>query len=288
MSSSKLKSYYNLTKPGIVYGNLLTAIAGFLFASHWHINLRLFISMNVGLGLIIGSSCVLNNVLDKNIDRKMERTKKRATATGDIPTKSALIYASTLGLIGVVILGTLTNILTLMVALFGIAVYVIFYGLAKRRTVYGTLVGSLAGAVPPLVGYTSYTNYIDLAGILLVFILICWQLTHFYGIALYRKKDYQNAKLPVWPVVKGDWNTQVQAIASIVLFTLFAIGLFLIGACGFTYLAIVLLLGIGWLWYALFTAGKLRAEAWGKKIFISSMTVMLILCVALALGPVLP
>jgi protoheme IX farnesyltransferase len=288
MTFDKVKSYYNLAKPGIIYGNLITATAGFLFASRWHSPFHLYISMLLGLALIIGSGCVINNVIDKSIDAKMDRTKKRATVTGQISDQSALIYAAALGLIGSIILILFTNSLTFFVALTGFIIYVVVYGVAKRKTVYGTLIGALAGAVPPLVGYTAFTNYIDLAGELIVLILICWQVSHFYGIALYRKKDYKAAGLPVWPVVKGDWSAQLQAIAFIALFSVFSVALFVFGYCGYTYLITVLVLGLGWLWYSVLNAGKLSASIWGRKIFLSSLIVMLVISLALAFGPVLP
>ncbi|MEI9913841.1 MAG: heme o synthase [Candidatus Saccharibacteria bacterium] len=288
ISSNQIKTYYNLAKPGIIYGNLLTAAAGYLFASHWQNHYINLVAMLIGLGLIIGSSCVLNNVIDKGLDIKMERTKKRATVTGKISDKSALIYATILAVLGIVILGIFTNRLAVFTSLFGMLIYIVFYGYAKRKTVYGTLVGSLAGAVPPLVGYTAYTNFIDLAGIMLLFVLICWQLAHFYGIALYRKKEYKAAGLPVWPIVKGDWSAQVQAIGSIALFSLFAISLFLFGYCGFIYIATVLVLGIGWLWYTVIHAGKLSAAVWGRKVFLSSLVVILVFSLAISFGPILP
>jgi heme o synthase len=286
--SEILKKYYNLAKPGIIYGNLLTAAAGFFFASHWHNSYGLFIAMLAGTALIIGSGCVVNNVIDRDIDKKMERTKKRATVTGQIPLKSALIYALVIGILGCLILAIFINTLSLIVALFGFVIYVIFYGYAKRKTVYGTLVGSLAGAVPPLIGYVAFTNYIDQAGILLVFILICWQLTHFYAISLYRKKDYAAAGIPVWSVVKGDWSTELQAVGFIALFTVFSLSMFFFGYTGFVYLIVTFLLGIIWLWYSVLNVGKLNPSAWGRNVFISSLYVILIISVALAVGPILP
>jgi protoheme IX farnesyltransferase len=287
ISSKTIKSYYNLAKPGIIYGNLLTAAAGFLFASHWHSSYSLFVSMLAGTALIIGSGCVFNNVIDRDIDKKMERTKKRATVTGQIPLNDALIYGAVLGVIGCLILGIFVNVLALVVAIAGFVIYVVIYGAAKRKSVYGTMVGSLAGAIPPLIGYTAVTKNIDQAGLILVFILICWQLTHFYAISLYRKKDYVAAGIPVWPIIKGDWSAQLQAIGFIGLFTIFSVSLFFLGYTGYIYLAASFVLGIGWLWYSVVIAGKLTASAWGRKVFVSSLIVILAISVLLAVGPVM-
>jgi protoheme IX farnesyltransferase len=283
-----IKSYYRLTKPGIIYGNLLTAAAGYFFASHWHNNYSALIGLLVGLGLIIGASCVANNVIDRDIDLKMERTKNRSTVTGDISKKTALRYAAILGILGAITLIVFTNFLTFLVGLFGVVVYLGFYSYAKRKSVWGTLVGGLAGAVPPIAGYAAYTNYLDQGAVILLFVLICWQLAHFYGIALYRKQEYKAAGIPVWPVIKGDWNAQFQALGAIGLFTIFSITLFFFGYTGFVYLAVMLVTGIAWFWYAVFLAGKLKAPVWGRKVFLSSLIVMIILCLSLAFGPILP
>ena len=288
ISNKAIKSYYNLTKPGIIYGNLLTATAGFFFASHFHNSFGLFLAMLIGTALIIASGCVVNNVIDQDIDKKMERTKKRATATGQIVTKHALIYAAVLGIIGALVLIVFVNFLSLWVAALGYFLYVVIYGLAKRKTVYSTAIGSLSGAIPPLIGYTAITNSIDQAGVILVFILICWQLAHFYGISLYRKKEYAAAGIPVWPIVKGDWSAQLQALAFIGLFGIFSLSLFFLGYCGFIYLAATFVLSVGWLWYSLVQAGKLSAYDWGRQIFRSSLIVILAISVLLALGPILP
>lgn len=282
-----IKNYYHLTKPGIIYGNLISVVAGFLFASHWH-NLILLIFTLIGAALVIGCGCVINNVIDKNIDKKMKRTQKRATVTGEISIKPAIIYGVVLGITGTVILGLVVNVLSMIVALFGLFVYVVIYGIAKRKTVYGTLVGAFAGAVPPLIGYTAFSNSIDLAGILIFFILISWQLTHFYAISLYRKEDYQKAALPVWSVVKGDWSTQLQAIGFIAVFTVFSISLYFFGYTGYIYLIATFLLSIVWLWYSVLTIKKLTPKAWGKKTFTSSLFILLAISILLAIGPILP
>ncbi|HEY1645312.1 MAG TPA: heme o synthase [Candidatus Saccharimonadales bacterium] len=287
-SHKEIKSYYALAKPGIIYGNLPTAIAGYLFASHWHNNYGVLIAMILGLALIIGCGCVVNNVIDKDIDSKMERTKKRAVVTGEINTKSALKYALVLGVLGVLVLGIFTNALTLGVALFGLIVYVAVYGLAKRKTVYSTLVGALAGAVPPLVGYVAFTDTVDQGGVIIVFILICWQMTHFYGISLYRKKEYMAAKLPLWSIVKGDWSAQLQAMGFIAVFAVLNVSLFVLGYVGFIYLVVMMVVSLGWLWYCVVNVGKLSPSAWGRQVFLKSLMVILIFSVMLALGPVLP
>jgi protoheme IX farnesyltransferase len=282
------KEYYQLAKPGIIYGNLLTAVAGFLFASHFHNDWTLLIYTCIGLGLIIGSGCVINNVIDKELDISMERTKKRAIVTGKISVRTALVYGILLGLIGALVLLIFTNNLTVLVALFGLLSYLAFYGYAKRKTIYGTLVGSIAGAVPPLVGYCAITGYIDLAGMLIVMMMVCWQLSHFYAISLYRKSDYAAAKLPVWPVVKGDDSTKLQILGFMIIYILFGLSLFIFGYCGFLYLLIILGSGLWWFIAAKKSLRKLPTKTWGKKVFLNSLIIITIMSVALAIGPIAP
>jgi len=156
-----LKTYYYLTKPGIIRGNAVTAAAGFLLAAGLHPDLGLFLATLVGLSLIVASACVLNNCLDRRIDAAMARTQRRALVRGLVSTRAAIIYATILGLTGAALLAAFTNLLTLGLALFGLFAYVVLYGIAKRRTVHGTVVGSISGAVPPVVGYTAVTGSLD-------------------------------------------------------------------------------------------------------------------------------
>ncbi len=135
-----MKTYYMLTKPGIIMGNIITTAAGFALASKGDINYGLFLLTLLGLGLIIASAGVFNNYLDREMDAKMERTSNRALVKGTISLKNALIFASMLGLIGTVVLAYFTNLLTLGIALIGFFVYLVLYAFWKYRSFYGTLV----------------------------------------------------------------------------------------------------------------------------------------------------
>ncbi len=161
------KAYYQLTKPGIIYGNLLNTASGFLLASKWHFGFGLLLATLGGTALVIASACVINNFLDREIDAKMARTKKRALVSGSISGPRALICASLLGLLGFVILGVRTNRLTFGLGVLALFTYVVLYGIAKRRSVHGTVVGSIAGALPPVAGYTAVTNHLDSGALIL-------------------------------------------------------------------------------------------------------------------------
>jgi heme o synthase len=282
-----LRDYYHLTKPGIIYGNLLPAIAGFLLASHWHIKFVLFISMILGVGLVIGSACVFNNYIDRGIDQKMARTKKRAIATGRISGQQALTYASVLGVLGFALLIWQTNWDTVILGLIGFVDYVILYGISKRRFTGGTLVGSISGAVPPAAGYTAVTGHFTGAALLLFIILVLWQMPHFYAIAIYRYKDYKAAGIPVLPVQRNIEITRRRIMYYIVAFTLAAMSLAFFGYAGHIYLVVVAFLGFFWLGRGIRTYNQLEPQMWARRMFLISLFVMCGLSVAISAGDLL-
>jgi protoheme IX farnesyltransferase len=195
-----IKEYYELAKPGIIYGNALTATAGFFLASPESLAEAglLFATMLIGLSLIIASACVFNNYFDRDIDAKMERTKNRALAAGRIPAHRALTFAAILGLLGALVLWLYTTTLALGVALVGFGVYVFLYTPLKHKTPHALWVGAIAGATPPVVGYTAVTATLDWYALALFTFLFLWQIPHFLSIALYRHEEYQAAGIPLF------------------------------------------------------------------------------------------
>ena len=282
------KAYYQLTKPGIIYGNLITAAAGFLFACQWNIDFGLLLATLAGVTLVIASACVFNNYIDRDIDKLMSRTHERALATGKVPPRSALVYATTLGVIGFLALGLFVNIRVVLLGLIAIFVYVVLYGVTKRRSVHGTLVGSFAGAIPPVAGYVAVTNRFDTASLLLFIILVCWQMPHFYAIAIYRFNDYKNAKLPVLPVKYGMQATKLQILIYIFAFTFSSLLLTVYGYVGFSYFIVMVAIGFYWLYMGLDGLKISREKNWAKRMFLFSLVVNLTFAITLTLGPILP
>lgn len=282
-----LKTYYQLTKPGIVYGNALSAIGGFFLASRGHPNFALFLAMLVGISFVIASACVVNNYIDREIDAKMPRTKKRALVTGEIKDTTAIIYAAALGAVGV---GSLlfTNLLTLWIALFGFFMYVVVYGYWKRRSSIGTVVGSISGAVPLVVGYCSVAGVFNLGAFILFLIMVCWQMPHFYSIAIYRSKEYAAAHIPVLPLVRGVKRTKVYILIYTALYIIAAAALTIYGYAGITYLVIMLIIGFMWLWRGLAGFKAPDDDRWARKMFGFSLLVLLIFCSSIAIDPWLP
>ena len=285
---NKLKTYYDLTKPGIIRGNAITATGGFLFATQGNFQVRTFLAMLVGICLVMASGCVFNNYIDRGIDKKMKRTKKRALVTGLVSIKSALLFATLLGLGGTWLLATYTNELTAGVAVFGFIAYVILYGVAKRYSVHGTAVGSISGAVPPVVGYVAITNQLDIAASLLFLVLVCWQMPHFYAIAIFRMKEYAAASIPVLPIKKGILATKVQIILYITVFSAVCFGFSALGYTGYTYLLVMAILCLFWLRLAVKGLSATNDVAWARKVFGFSLVVLLVFSLMISLDSFLP
>lgn len=285
---ASFQSYYQLAKPGIVYGNAIAAVAGFLLASEGNPYVVTLLGMLVGVSLVMASACVFNNYLDRDIDDVMARTKGRALVTGEISSRNALAYAAALGIAGLILLTILANALTAVVALFGHFVYVVVYGIAKRKTVHGTVVGSVSGAIPPVVGYVAVTNNIDLLAVLLFLVLVFWQMPHFYAIAIFRLKDYKRANVPVLPAVAGLRATKVQMLLYILGFITVAASLTTLGYTGYTYLAIIVALGVRWLQLSIQGLSAKDDAVWARQLFRFSLYVLLGFCAAISLDAFLP
>lgn len=278
-----IREYYKLTKPGIIRGNLIAALAGFFLASQGDIDLLLLIFTMLGTSLVIACGCVVNNYFDQYIDSKMPRTKNRALVTGKISNQNALVFAFIIGIIGTGLLIVFVNVLTAVIGLFGLFAYVVLYGLGKRRTVHGTLIGTISGAVPPVAGYTAVSGSIDQAAIILFLILVFWQMPHFYAIALFRQKDYAAANLPVLPVVKGVRITKAHIFAYIIGFGLVSSLLYVYDYVSVLYLIVVSALTIIWIYYWFKDIKSSNVVAWARRLFGVSLIVLLGTCVVIGI-----
>ena len=285
----KIGLYYSLTKPGVTYGNAITAVAGYLLATGSSFDVVRFLTLTVGITLVIASACVINNFFDQDIDRLMTRTKTRALVAGKLPGRNAVIFSILLGVIGIALLYAYTNLLTVCVALFGWVVYVVFYGmLSKRMSIHGTLVGSVSGAAPIVAGYTAVTNQLDLGAWLLFAVLFLWQMPEFYSIAVYRQKEYAKAKVPVMSVVKGIKSTKIQILIYTVLFVLATLALTYFGYTGYTYALIMGALGANWIWIGMEGQSTKDDDTWARKMFRFSLVILLAFSGLISLEAFLP
>ncbi|PYI64873.1 protoheme IX farnesyltransferase [Arthrobacter livingstonensis] len=281
--------YYSLAKPGVLYGNVLTAAAGFLFASPARVDWLLFMAVCAGTTLVIGSACVLNNILDRDIDAVMARTRKRATVTGRVEARNAVLYSVLLGVAGVAVLATWTNPLVVAVGLGGYLAYVVLYGmLSKRLSVHGTLVGSISGAAPVLGGYVGASSVLDAGAAIVFLMLFFWQLPAFYSISIYRRDEYAKAGVPVIAVVRGVANTKVQILLYTMAFAAVALLPQPLGLVGWSYSSVMGVLCLGWIVLGVRGLAAAATKRWARLMFRYALLMMTALSVLLAVGPRLP
>lgn len=267
-----LKHFIQITKPGIIFGNVLSVAGGFFLASKGHIDFGLFLAAMIGTSLVVASGCVFNNCIDRDIDLKMERTRNRAMVQGLVSLKLALFYATLLGVAGLVLLYTKANPLSALFALIGFVIYVVLYSLyLKRKSVHGTLVGSLSGAMPPVIGYCAVSNSFDLAALTLLVMFSLWQMPHSYAIAIFRFNDYLAAKIPVLPVERGIPVAKRHILVYILAFVVATLMLTVGGYAGLNYMAVAAAMGMYWLYMAWKGYRAVDDTVWARKLFVFSI-----------------
>lgn len=280
---------YRLTKPGVTYGNLITTIAAFLFASDGHIDWGVFLSLTVGTWAVIASACVINNFLDQDIDSKMERTRNRPLITGEVSGQQAVLFGALLGLGGTVLLALFTNWWVVGVGIFGWIVYVLFYGaLGKRLSVHGTLVGSLSGAAPILAGYVAVYPGLDWTAAVLFAAIFFWQMPEFYSISIFREREYAKAGVPVSSIIRGVPATIRQIFFYTILTLASMLALAVSPLTSWTYWVVMLILGMRWLHLA--AEGQLTDDtvSWSRRNFRYALVILVVFCAVIALNPYLP
>ena len=283
------RAYYQLTKPGVLFGNALSAAAGFLFASQGHPDVLKFAWLCLGTTLMIASACVLNNYLDQDIDAKMTRTKKRAAWIKAIGGRNAVIFSIVLGILGLGVLIVFSNVWVVLIEIGGWIDYVVLYGMwSKRKSVHGTLVGSISGAAPILAGYVGAAGMIDLGAVLTFLVLFVWQMPEFYSISIYRREEYAAAGVPVSSVVRGVKKTIMQIFVYTLLFVTFTVLLGVTGYGGRTYTVVMIAIGAYWLWLGAKGFKAPDSSAWARKMFKFSLTALLVFCAIIAIDPWLP
>jgi heme o synthase len=283
--TSFLKSFLATIKIGIVNSNLITTFTGIWLALHFS-NSRLLENLDIvffallGSSLIIAGSCSINNYIDRDIDHLMERTKDRPTVTGKFNPSKVLI----LGLF-LVVLGTLLLMLTTwtatVIGVIGVFSYVVLYTLwSKRQFVSNTIVGSVSGAVPPLIGWAAVDGNLDIIAWCLFVIMFAWQPPHFYALAMRRVEEYRAANVPMLPVVKGFKTTRNH----INLWVLALLPLpFFLTALGIPFVILATILNMGWLVLGLIGYKMKDDIKWAKLMFVYSLQYLTILFVAMVI-----
>jgi len=286
---NKAVAYYRLTKPGVLYGNVLTAIAGFFLASAGRYDWWILVAMTIGMTLVVGGACALNNHYDRDIDVKMTRTKRRPSVTGDVSSRGNVLFAWLLFLIGTVVLAVWTNWLTVVIGIVGFVTYVWLYGRwSKRTSVHGTAIGAVSGALPMAGGYAAVSGRIDVGLIIAFLIIFFWQFPEFYSISIYRLKEYKAAKIPLMSVVYGVRSTIIQIFIYTTLYVIATLLLTTFSYTGWVYFFVMLLAGVYWVYMAAQGLKTKDADRWSRQMFKTAMWQILLLCLMVSIGPVLP
>ena len=281
------RDYITLTKPRIMTLLLLTGAAGMFVGAQGVPPLGLFAITMVGLALACGGASALNHVLDRDLDRLMSRTGHRPVAEERVTPERAVEFGLALMAFSFVLLASLVNVLTAVLALVGGLFYVLVYTRwLKRATPQNIVIGGAAGAVPPLVGWAAATGNLSLPALFLFLIVFFWTPPHFWALALVIKRDYAAARVPMLPVVRGDDETARQIVWYSLVLVAVTLLPFAWHTAGAAYLAAALLLG------AIFLrlAWRLRREtttARAGALFRYSLLYLALLFVALAVDPLL-
>ncbi|HET8731584.1 MAG TPA: heme o synthase [Moraxellaceae bacterium] len=245
------RAYWELTKPGVVALLMVTAVIGMFLATPGIPSLRVLTFGSLGLALAMMSSAVINQVMDQRIDAIMARTRQRPLVQGRVNTTAALFFASLLCVLSLLILTLLINPLTAVLTFFGVIGYAGIYTLwLKRATPQNIVIGGLAGAIPPLLGWTAVTGQVHPHALLLVLIIFAWTPPHFWALAIHRRDEYAKADIPMLPVTHGLEFTKTSVLLYTIILQLTAVLPYLTGMSGLIYLSGSTVLGLVFLVHA--------------------------------------
>tara|TARA_B100000579_G_C22769802_1_gene823376 strand:- start:229 stop:1092 length:864 start_codon:yes stop_codon:yes gene_type:complete len=249
---SLIKNYYELCKPNVVLMMLLCALVGIILASDTLLPLFEILVPLVGIGLCSGSAAAINQIIDREADAEMARTDKRPIPQGEISVTNASIFAFVIGVLGVLILVYFVNSLTAILTIFALGGYAFIYTIfLKRATPQNIVIGGLAGAAPPLLGWASVTNTIEPNALILVLIIFIWTPPHFWALAIYRKDDYAKQSIPMLPVTHGVAFTKLQIVLYTIILFLVSLFPYIVLMSGTIYLTSAIILSSLFLFYSI-------------------------------------
>jgi protoheme IX farnesyltransferase len=245
------RAYWELTKPGVVALLMITAVIGMFLSTPGMVPIRVLLLGSLGLALAMMGSAVVNQVMDQRIDAIMARTRQRPLVQGRVNTTAALVFAAVLCVVSLLILAVFINVLTAALTLFGVIGYAFVYTLwLKRATPQNIVIGGLAGAIPPLLGWTAVTGEVHPHALLLVLIIFAWTPPHFWALAIHRRDEYAKADIPMLPVTHGLEFTKTSVLLYTVILFLTTLLPYLTGMSGLIYLFGSTVLGVIFLVYA--------------------------------------
>ena len=273
--------FLELTKPRVVALMLITALIGMCMAVPGFVPWEPLILGNLGIGLCAGAAAAINHVVDERIDQKMSRTTNRPVATGRVSQIEALIFAALLALLGAALLAWTINVLTAVLTVASLVGYAFIYTMfLKRATPQNIVIGGLAGAAPPLLGWTAVTGEIHAHGLLLVLIIFAWTPPHFWALAIHRKEEYAAVGIPMLPVTHGNRFTALHILLYTILMFLITLLPFATMLSGWIYLVSAVVLGVIFLYWSIEILREKNPKA-PMETFKYSINYLLLLFVAM-------
>lgn len=273
-----MKNFIQLMKPRIIFVNLIAVLGGFFFALSKTVNFILLFFVLFGAASIIASACIFNNIIDIDIDKKMLRTKHRILIISKKFIIPAKITALVLFFLSVLIFLIKINILSCVLAILGFFFYVVVYSLyMKRISIYDIIIGSIAGAIPPLIGYCAVVNTIDLKAILLFLICLIWQIPHSYSILILYNQDYEIVKIPTIVNQKGKLNTLKNIMFYIFIFIILISLLYFLHYLFLIFFILLFILSLFWFFIAYIYYIFIEYMNFSRLLFFWSIIVILFL-----------
>lgn len=287
--SASWRDYLELTKPRVVALLLLTAVVGMCLATPTWVPWHIMVPAILGIGLMSGSAAAVNHLVDRHIDARMARTLRRPLPAGSLSPRRVLAFATVVGALGFVVLALFVNMLTAWLTFASLVGYAIVYTMyLKRATPQNIVIGGLAGAAPPLLGWTAVTNEIHPFAILLVMIVFTWTPPHFWALAVHRAKDYAKADIPMLPVTHGIEFTKTCILLYTILLGVICLLPYVVGMSGVVYLigsSILSIWFLGYAWKLKFSPGKLTAYNMFKFSIWQLMVLFVLFLVDHYIGP---
>ena len=245
------KVYLTLTKPKVVALMLLTALVGMCLAVPNGLPLQQTLFGMIGIGLMAGSAAAFNHLIDKKIDGQMSRTSRRPLPSGELSSMRVFSFAAGIGLLGFVTLVLWVNQLTAWLTFASLLGYAVIYTMyLKRATPQNIVIAGIAGAMPPLLGWTAVTNELHSNAWLLVMIIFIWTPPHFWALGIHRRDEYAKVNIPMLPVTHGIEYTKTSILLYTFLLSVVCVLPVLVGMSSWIYLSASLVLNIGFVYHA--------------------------------------
>jgi len=273
--------FLELTKPRVVALMLITAVIGMCMAVPGFVPWQPLVLGNIGIAFCAGAAAAINHVVDERIDQKMSRTTNRPVAQGRVSQSEAIVFATLLAILGTAVLATTVNVLTAVLTVASLVGYAFIYTMfLKRATPQNIVIGGLAGAAPPLLGWTAVTGEIHAHGLLLVLIIFAWTPPHFWALAIHRKEEYAAVGIPMLPVTHGNRFTALHILLYTILMFLITLLPYITLLSGWIYAVAATLLGLRFLYWSIEILREKNPDA-PMATFKFSITYLMVLFIAM-------